>query len=95
MALDTNLKNWMDAVTVALTELQAARVSHTAVIEALVSSHPQPAKLGTAWVEVSSGRIAHIAQHKATSTGSDALDAMTMTQLKRWGERLLGDRDLR
>lgn len=55
---------WMQAVTEALSDLLAARVAQATLLEAMMVSHPDPVMLRKAWDELSSQRIAYVAQKK-------------------------------
>ncbi|MBV6810515.1 hypothetical protein KWH19_12110 [Xanthomonas campestris pv. pennamericanum] len=79
---------WMQAVTEALSDLLAARVAQATLLEAMLVSHPDPVTLRKAWDELSSQRIAYVAQKKALADDPRPMDAQTLEQFRAWEEKL-------
>ncbi|EKQ58733.1 hypothetical protein MOU_20985 [Xanthomonas citri pv. malvacearum str. GSPB1386] len=79
---------WMQAVTEALSDLLAARVAQATLLEAMLVSHPDPVMLRKAWDELSSQRIAYVAQKKALADDPRPMDAQTLEQFRAWEEKL-------
>ncbi len=79
---------WMQAVTEALSDLLAARVAQATLLEAMLVSHPDPVMLRKAWDELSSQRIAYVAQNKALADDPRPMDAQTLEQFRAWDEKL-------
>ncbi|MCC4602294.1 hypothetical protein HG421_04920 [Xanthomonas campestris pv. badrii] len=85
--MDTQNHEWMQAVTDALSDLLAARVAQATLLEAMLVSHPDPAALRKAWDELSSQRIAVVAQNKATAQVERPMDGYTLEQFQAWEEK--------
>lgn len=78
----------MRAVTDALSDLLAARVAQATLLEAMLVSHPDPVTLRKAWDELSSQRIAYVAQQKAVADDPRPMDGYTLAQFQAWDEKL-------
>lgn len=64
LGMEQKQQEWMQAVTEALSDLLAARVAQATLLEAMMVSHPDPVMLRKAWDELSSQRIAYVAQKR-------------------------------
>ncbi|NIK34748.1 hypothetical protein FHY15_003941 [Xanthomonas arboricola] len=78
LGMEQKQQEWMQAVT----EAQAT------LLEAMMVSHPDPVMLRKAWDELSSQRIAYVAQKKAVATDPRPMDAYTLEQFQAWEEKL-------
>ncbi|MCE4372733.1 hypothetical protein [Xanthomonas hortorum] len=85
--MDNRNQEWMQAVTDALSDLLAARVAQATLLEAMLVSHPDPVALRKAWDELSSQRIAVVAQNKAVASVERPMDDYTLEQFKAWEEK--------
>ncbi|MCC8537473.1 hypothetical protein ACI6Q5_03840 [Xanthomonas codiaei] len=85
--METHNHEWMQAVTDALSDLLAARVAQATLLEAMLVSHPDPAALRKAWDELSSQRIAYVAQNKAAAQVERPMDGYTLEQFQAWEEK--------
>ncbi|KHL55162.1 hypothetical protein [Xanthomonas cannabis] len=85
--MDNRHQEWMQAVTDALSDLLAARVAQATLLEAMLVSHPDPVALRNAWDELSSQRIAVVAQSKAAAAVERPMDGYTLDQFQAWEEK--------
>ncbi|MCS3746052.1 hypothetical protein [Xanthomonas sp. 3793] len=85
--MDNRNQEWMQAVTDALSDLLAARVAQATLLEAMLVSHPDPVALRKAWDELSSQRIAIVAQNKAVASVERPMDEYTLEQFQAWEEK--------
>lgn len=85
--MDQQHHDWMQAVTDALSDLLAARVAQATLLEAMLVSHPDPVALRKAWDELSSQRIAYVAQNKAATQSQRPMDGYTLEQFQAWEEK--------
>ncbi|MEA9612294.1 hypothetical protein [Xanthomonas campestris] len=88
LGMEQKQHEWMQAVTEALSDLLAARVAQATLLEAMLVSHPDPGMLRKAWDELSSQRIAYVAQKKALADDPRPMDAYTLEQFQAWEEKL-------
>lgn len=88
LGMEQKQQEWMQAVTEALSDLLAARVAQATLLEAMMVSHPDPVMLRKAWDELSSQRIAYVAQKKAVAADPRPMDAYTLEQFQAWEEKL-------
>ncbi|MEA0759458.1 hypothetical protein JH271_06740 [Xanthomonas campestris pv. campestris] len=88
LGMEQKQHEWMQAVTEALSDLLAARVAQATLLEAMLVSHPDPGMLRKAWDELSSQRIAYVAQKKALADDPRSMDAYTLEQFQAWEEKL-------
>ncbi|MCC5066517.1 hypothetical protein QYY77_03045 [Xanthomonas campestris pv. campestris] len=86
--MDKQNEEWMRAVTEALSDLQAARVAQATLLEAMLVSHPDPVQLRKVWDELSSMRIAFVAQSKAAADVPRPMDAYTLEQFQAWEDKM-------
>lgn len=86
--MDDAEKEWVQNIAEMLSDLQAARIAQSTLLEALIISHPNPTGLREVWDRLAAPRIAAAAQSQALSDHARRVDADLLHYLHNWTAKL-------